>query len=1058
MEELKAVLESTMLADNDTRNAAEEHLKTLRGAPGFMPALMQLISGEHDPGTEATRLAAALQLKNAIKAHWTPLSEDDVRFSDEDRAYVLGAVIDVVMVEGVKPVRSALCDTAAYVCEQVYPDAWEEMPGKLLENVRSGEPGRVHNALLQLRYIAKVYEHREREARAPLDMIIEQSFPLLQEAFAHFLDLNTLEAATNMKLIVKYFWSCTQYLLPSVLADSETFFVWLDMFNALLAKPLPEASEGLEPVGQPTDVDARMAWPWWKAKKWVMQVVSRLFARYGNPKMVQDELVPFAETFVNRAALPLLETQIGLLRHRAAGGFVSDRVAMLCMCYLASACEPLPTWKLMKPHVEFLISDVICATLAFNHADNEMWEADPGEYVRRAYDSMAAITDPRNGAQNLAIDMARVRKYALPKMWTFIKNQLQAYKMTAAPDRDYAAKDGVLALLGSLERQIKASEKHMKQMETLLVQHVFPEFTSPIGFLRSRAVWVFGQYGDLPFRVKHHLGEAVRLSLNLFKDADVPVRYSAAVAFRFVLENESDAIEEVVTPIFPEIVEEYFGMMGELPVDDVVSALEHLIGRFGTLATEFAPELMSRLIECWRHYVDEGEDDEEIGMTAQNILDTCDTFLTAMQTAPERYPELEAIVGPVLMQLFDASGEGLEFLDSALEIFGTLAYFTPVISDDLWRIWLQITVAQREFAFDYISGMVPPTDTMIQRAPDTFCSAVDPATGLTFLQTAFGVAERTMEHGNESDATVASKIFISIFCHCKGRADEALPRIVGYVADKLCNVAKTSYYKVALANVIEAALLYNAELTIGALEEIGATAQVFSAIVEVAEAHKAFLPAKLGVLGFCSLLRVPPAALPESVTAGLGQVFATIVGRLVRMKEIEEHREEEAGDEEEDDDDDDDDGAGGAGGLAFGLADAADEDENTGFHDDEDGDDPEDAAYLAELEKINKQIQESRARGETFRFDVDDEDDNPDEETPVDNINSYIYFHETVEMWRSTADTNAALDSIVGAMEPSFAEAFEHFYVQGGQEKAEAEEQAAANAAQDAAAAATAGA
>jgi hypothetical protein len=37
-------------------------------------------------------------------------------------------------------------------------------------------------------------------------------------------------------------------------------------------------------AGQPSDVDLRKSWPWWKAKKWVLHIAYRLFSRYAVPK------------------------------------------------------------------------------------------------------------------------------------------------------------------------------------------------------------------------------------------------------------------------------------------------------------------------------------------------------------------------------------------------------------------------------------------------------------------------------------------------------------------------------------------------------------------------------------------------------------------------------------------------------------------------------------------------------------------------------------------------------------------------------------------------------
>ncbi len=40
--------------------------------------------------------------------------------------------------------------------------------------------------------------------------------------------------------------------------------LWFSALGHLLQKPLPEATEGLEPTGQPVDPEARKQWPWWR--------------------------------------------------------------------------------------------------------------------------------------------------------------------------------------------------------------------------------------------------------------------------------------------------------------------------------------------------------------------------------------------------------------------------------------------------------------------------------------------------------------------------------------------------------------------------------------------------------------------------------------------------------------------------------------------------------------------------------------------------------------------------------------------------------------------------
>ncbi len=66
-----------------------------------------------------------------------------------------------------------------------------------------------------------------------------------------------------MKVCLKIFWSSTHFKLPDFVAGVDINF-WFQILAMILQKDLPEGSSGLEPLGQPVDVEDREAWPWWK--------------------------------------------------------------------------------------------------------------------------------------------------------------------------------------------------------------------------------------------------------------------------------------------------------------------------------------------------------------------------------------------------------------------------------------------------------------------------------------------------------------------------------------------------------------------------------------------------------------------------------------------------------------------------------------------------------------------------------------------------------------------------------------------------------------------------
>ena len=203
---------------------------------------------------------------------------------------------------------------------------------------------------------------------------------------------NTLEAAMIMKMALKILWSCTQFSLPtSTVAGAAAeggqgcgaLTGWLEVILVILRKELPEASEGKEPLGQPTTVEERNAWPWWKLKKWSLQLLVRWFHRYGMPKYAADEDKPFAEAFSKVWAPALLEPIMTMLALRSQGRFCTDRCVQLSLTFMESSIQIGSTYKLLKPHMHFVMANVVFPLLCLTDDDLELFDTDPHEFVRK---------------------------------------------------------------------------------------------------------------------------------------------------------------------------------------------------------------------------------------------------------------------------------------------------------------------------------------------------------------------------------------------------------------------------------------------------------------------------------------------------------------------------------------------------------------------------------------------------------------------------------------------------------------------------------------------------
>jgi hypothetical protein len=75
----------------------------------------------------------------------------------------------------------------------------------------------------------------------------------------------------------------------------------------------------------------------------------------------------------------------------------------------------------------------------------------------------------------------------------------------------------------------------------MIVNHVFPEFTSPHGYLRARACWVINQFAEVKYKDPANLQRALELARTaLCNDSELPVRVEAAITVQMLLTEQEN--------------------------------------------------------------------------------------------------------------------------------------------------------------------------------------------------------------------------------------------------------------------------------------------------------------------------------------------------------------------------------------------------------------------------------------------------------------------------------------------------------------------------------------
>jgi hypothetical protein len=69
-----------------------------------------------------------------------------------------------------------------------------------------------------------------------------------------------------------------------------------------------------------------------------------------------------------------------------------------------------------------------------------------------------------------------------------IQQNVFRYNEASIELKPYRQKDGALLAIGTLCDRLKQTDPYKGELERMLVQHVFPEFSSHVGHLRAKVV------------------------------------------------------------------------------------------------------------------------------------------------------------------------------------------------------------------------------------------------------------------------------------------------------------------------------------------------------------------------------------------------------------------------------------------------------------------------------------------------------------------------------------------------------------------------------------------
>nr|XP_026265342.1 importin-7 [Urocitellus parryii] len=867
-------------------------IEALRGTmdPALREAAERQLNEVRTPGV--------IYLKNMITQYWpdretVPGDISPYTIPEEDRHCIRENIVEAI-IHSPELIRVQLTTCIHHIIKHDYPSRWTAIVDKIGFYLQSDNSACWLGILLCLYQLVKNYEYKKPEERSPLVAAMQHFLPVLKDRFIQLLSDQSDQSVLIQKQIFKIFYALVQYTLPLELINQQNLTEWIEILKTVVNRDVPNETLQVEE-------DDRPELPWWKCKKWALHILARLFERYGSPGNVSKEYNEFAEVFLKAFAVGVQQVLLKVLYQYKEKQYMAPRVLQQTLNYINQGVSHALTWKNLKPHIQGIIQDVIFPLMCYTDADEELWQEDPYEYIRMKFDVFEDFISPTTAAQTLLFTACSKRKEVLQKTMGF------CYQILTEPNADPRKKDGALHMIGSLAEILLKKKIYKDQMEYMLQNHVFPLFSSDLGYMRARACWVLHYFCEVKFKSDQNLQTALELTRRcLIDDREMPVKVEAAIALQVLISNQEKA-KEYITPFIRPVMQALLHIIRETENDDLTNVIQKMICEYSEEVTPIAVEMTQHLAMTFNQVIQTGPDEEgsdDKAVTAMGILNTIDTLLSVVEDHKEITQQLEGIclqvIGTVLQQ------HVLEFYE---EIFSLAHSLTcQQVSPQMWQLLPLVFEVFQQDGFDYFTDMMPLLHNYVTVDTDTLLSDTK------YLEMIYSMCKKVLTGVAGEDAEChAAKLLEVIILQCKGRGiDQCIPLFVEAALERLTREVKTSELRTMCLQVAIAALYYNPHLLLNTLENLRfpnnvepVTNHFITQWLNDVDCFLGLHDRKMCVLGLCALIDMEQ--IPQVLNQVSGQIlpaFILLFNGLKRAYACHAEHENDSDDDDEAEDDD----------------------------------------------------------------------------------------------------------------------------------------------------------
>eukprot|EP00055_Hartaetosiga_balthica_P015322 m.89700 g.89700 ORF g.89700 m.89700 type:complete len:956 (+) comp8838_c0_seq2:127-2994(+) len=422
-------LQQTLSQNGQARREAEKYLESVDHNEGFLMLLVRVMV--RDDVDKTVRQAASIAFKNCIKRRW---SAEENPIAASDKGEVKENIIQI-MINTPDYAQKQICDAIAQIAESDFPENWLELVPSLKEHIESNDFHVIAGVLQAADPIFWKYRYAARsdelwtEIQYVLDGLAEPLTNLFQNCLQNIQEnANNLgsmgDTLTACELVLQIFQSLNSQDIPEFFENHLK--LWSDGFLELLKLPeIPDLATSDPEI--PGIVE--------KVKSQISVCVSLYAQKYDEE--FQDYLPSFVDVVWNLLTTTTLDMK-------------NDYLVCTAMAFLTCVASRQHNQDLFSNEdtLKAICEQVIIPNMKLRESDEEMFNFDPDEYIRRDMEG-SDVDTRRRAANDLVRGLCVFFEDPVTDIFTqYVSTLLEEYESN--PGDNWQSKDCAIFLITSL--------------------------------------------------------------------------------------------------------------------------------------------------------------------------------------------------------------------------------------------------------------------------------------------------------------------------------------------------------------------------------------------------------------------------------------------------------------------------------------------------------------------------------------------------------------------------------------------------------------------------------